>query len=284
MVTDFLARIIDLEPSAALSLFQVSNRFFQSACKSAFEELSVYDDVHCLTRPPRKSKLDLVLQKPDRKCSRIAFPNFCSFMARSVPGLSVLIISPQVPLGRCGNAPAEQHTTSISSASSSPRSALGSLLLESPLATEEDEKEDASQPVELSSRWDCFGIHTLPCLRELSLSHLSREGVKNLTAALPYLPHIEFLTLDFQFVDDTLLSGVSESCKKVANLTIRTSGTKMTDKGILAIFQGCNDLRSLTLSEVEGRLSKGIWSKIDSLPDSFKSFTYVMNETGPHHS
>lgn len=132
-------------------------------------------------------------------------------------------------------------------------------------------------------RWDAFMMLTLQCLDTLYISGLSVDGIRELQSFLSQASRLSFLTVDSQFVDDALLHQVAD-LKRLKQLLIKTSGTKMTDKGVTAVLENCDMLQGLTLTEVEGRLNKSLWSRLTSLPLDFNTLRLAFNEEGPHHS
>ncbi|SPO39838.1 uncharacterized protein PSFLO_05319 [Pseudozyma flocculosa] len=137
---------------------------------------------------------------------------------------------------------------------------------------------------ELCTKWSPDGIDGLGHLRRLYLSHLSLDGWRMLGASIPSLSNIETLSLDCQFVEDTVLCQIGETCKKLRHLCISTGGTKMTAKGLSAVLEGCYALESLTLVDVEGRLPRDTWSSIEPASDRFRTLRYVISTDGHHHS
>lgn len=135
----------------------------------------------------------------------------------------------------------------------------------------------------ISSRWDGGGISQLTKLKHLSVSHLSSEGIKALRSALGSMISLSNLTVDSRFADDQLLKQVGDMAA-IENVSVRCTGTKITDKGILWLMENSFSLQSLNLVDFEGRLSKNAWSSIDSLPNSFAHFRISFAEEGPHHS
>lgn len=59
---------------------------------------------------------------------------------------------------------------------------------------------------------------------------------------------------------------------------------QITDKGVLSLLEGSQSLCSLILTEVEGRLSKGLWGKVESLPPGLRTLKVAFHENGAHHS
>lgn len=61
---DLIARVIDLQPSTAISLLCLSSRFFSSACKAIYEETAFQDDHRSLTRPASRSRIEALIRYP----------------------------------------------------------------------------------------------------------------------------------------------------------------------------------------------------------------------------
>jgi hypothetical protein len=64
---------------------------------------------------------------------------------------------------------------------------------------------------------------------------------------------IEDMWLDFVWLDDSLCELLVAAGRRLTRLTLGTPGTKLTDRGILSILEGCDNLEELTLLEVEGK-------------------------------
>lgn len=138
------------------------------------------------------------------------------------------------------------------------------------------------------------------------------------------------MSVDSALFDDALAESLAEAGRGVREVWIRSTGTKLTDKGLsvgpnglqlciddaltwldfcdcrLALFEGCEELERLTLSEVQGqyffprialaiaqsrlthfdpsgRFSKSVWEKVE-WPDTFKHLRIEISDVGPHHS
>lgn len=171
-------------------------------------------------RPAQESlpSLDLTwsITAVRRITDRVPFGDFCSSLAQAAPGLSVLICRPNL-------ATADQNRMSPALLSTSP--SIGAVLAVG--ASNANDTSGETTPRQEPTRWHAEGISNLPCLRELSLSHLSSDGARALTLAMSRLPHLEYLTLDFLLLEDVLLAAVATNCKRLNELTIRTSGTKV---------------------------------------------------------
>ncbi|KAG8687361.1 peroxin, partial [Ceratobasidium sp. 395] len=127
-------------------------------------------------------------------------------------------------------------------------------------------------------KWDAPSISHLPPLAHLGLSRLSQAGASAL-AANP--PEARSLALDFVWLDDFVCERLARG--SVRKLVIGTGGTKLTDRGIGALMDGCEALEELELVDVQGRLSKTLWANVE-LPLTLDSFKIAMSEGGPHHS
>lgn len=136
-------------------------------------------------------------------------------------------------------------------------------------------------------RWDGPSLPmliTLP-VRALHLHSLSQAGARALGTLLSKLgdnSSIEELSLDFLWLDDALCDRIVQASKKLQRLCLSTSGTKLTDRGVLAVLE-IDSLEELKLQEVEGRLSKRLWQKAH-FPATLTRFSVDISEVGPHHS
>lgn len=92
----------------------------------------------------------------------------------------------------------------------------------------------------------------------LHLSRLSQTGARALSTFLSSLGEdflLESLTVDFIWLDDQLCEKIAETGRKLRSLRIGTSGTKLSDNGIIALVEGCDALEELVLDEVQGSLA-----------------------------
>lgn len=64
--------------------------------------------------------------------------------------------------------------------------------------------------------------------------------------------NVEDIWLDFLWLDDPLCESLVSAGRRLKRLRLGTSGTKLTDKGIIAILEGCDNLEELALLEVQG--------------------------------
>ncbi|BGP42089.1 hypothetical protein JCM10449v2_006091 [Rhodotorula kratochvilovae] len=138
-----------------------------------------------------------------------------------------------------------------------------------------------------SLRWDAPHLSALPLsLARLSLSHLSATGARSLAAALPAFPALEALDLARTlFVDDALLAEIGAGAKALRRLAVREmGGTKLSEVGLQALFDGCEALETLELECVEGRFSRTCWTKLAPLPSSLHTLRLVYSEQPPHKS
>jgi hypothetical protein len=63
---------------------------------------------------------------------------------------------------------------------------------------------------------------------------------------------LEELSIDFVWLDDQLCEKIVGAGGKLRKLRIGTIGTKLTDRGVIALIEGCDALTALTLDEVQG--------------------------------
>ena len=114
-------------------------------------------------------------------------------------------------------------------------------------------------------RWDSPSLPHLSTLQltRLFLSRLTQVGARNLLSFISRtadFSHLEEVQLDFLWLDDTLCEELSRSAKKLKRLRLGTSGTKLTDRGILAVLENCDALEEFELYEVQGSSFPGILS------------------------
>lgn len=107
------------------------------------------------------------------------------------------------------------------------------------------------------AKWDAPSLSLLSTisLTSLHLSRLSQSGARALSALLSSIGEystLEDLSLDFVWLDDSLCERIVEAGRRVRKLKISTSGTKLSDKGLVAIAEGCDALEDLVLEEVQG--------------------------------
>ncbi|KAG0145027.1 hypothetical protein CROQUDRAFT_659220 [Cronartium quercuum f. sp. fusiforme G11] len=141
----------------------------------------------------------------------------------------------------------------------------------------------------LPIRWDANGIDSLPSsLITLKISSLSSKGSKNLLNSFENILWSNLKNLNLNnslFIDDELLFYISTGSKKIKSLIIESmSGTKLTEKGIIKIFQNLDELEEIELIDVEGRFSKTGWLKLEDLPLTLKSIKFGYYEIGSYHS
>lgn len=131
-------------------------------------------------------------------------------------------------------------------------------------------------------RWDGDLLAQLPkTLTSISIGDLSADGVKALTRAASDLPNLVDVTLERSlFVDDPLVAAIAHQCSRMTSLRLRgITGTKLTDKGIIELFDASKSIEALELREVEGRLSKTLWDKVE-FRSNFQSLRVSYNEIG----
>lgn len=137
-------------------------------------------------------------------------------------------------------------------------------------------------------RWDAPSLHMLAALplTHLHLSRLSQAGARSLAILFSKLgdhSNLEDIALDFLWLDDSLCDKLVEASKKLRHLRLSTHGTKLTDRGVLAILEGVDSLEALEFIEIEGRLSKKLWEKVE-LPPALTELNIRISESGQHHS
>jgi len=101
---------------------------------------------------------------------------------------------------------------------------------------------------------------SLPLLTSLPLSklHITRLSLAGSGALLLLLSHLgedsllEDVSLDFVWIDGHLCQKLVEAGQRLKCLTIGTSGTKLTDAGLVALFNGCDSLVEFGLVEAQG--------------------------------
>ncbi|KAF8891680.1 hypothetical protein BD779DRAFT_1512431 [Infundibulicybe gibba] len=141
----------------------------------------------------------------------------------------------------------------------------------------------------VSTKWDAPSLPLLSYLpiTSLHLSQLSQPGARAFSSFLAKLGEVstlENLALDFIWLDDTLCNQVAESGSRLRKLTLRTSGTKLTDRGIVALLEGCHNLEVFIMDEVHGRLTRSLWTKPTQFPANLRCLRIIINEAGTYHS
>jgi hypothetical protein len=106
-------------------------------------------------------------------------------------------------------------------------------------------------------KWNALSLPLLSNLpiTVLVLNRLSQSGARALSALLSTTNEYSFLedvSIDFVWLDDALCERIVEAGRRLRRLKIGTTGTKLTDRGICAIVEGCDALEDLTLEEVQG--------------------------------
>lgn len=130
---------------------------------------------------------------------------------------------------------------------------LVSFSLDLPTPSPSDDKSHPPAP-KSAERWDANDISRLPIsLRSLSVSHVSLEGSRALASAFSSLPNLESLVVsECVFVDDAFMTSLGDA-RRLKKLRISSMhGTKLTEKGLGELFEGCTGLEELTLDSVEG--------------------------------
>jgi hypothetical protein len=101
-------------------------------------------------------------------------------------------------------------------------------------------------------------LSSLP-LTSLRLSRLSQAGARSLSVLLSNIGEystLEEISVDFVWLDDQLCERIVEAGGKLRRLRLGTSGTKLTDKGVVTLVERCDALEELTFDEVQGAMSR----------------------------
>jgi hypothetical protein len=163
-----------------------------------------------------------------------------------------------------------------------------------------------------TSKWSSPSLPLLAPLplTSLRLRHLSQLGSRALCTLLSNMSEyssLDDVSIDLVFLDDQLCERIVEAGRRIKRLIIGTSGTKLTDKGICTLLEGCDALEEFVLEEVQGnsffdftsallcylykeidshvgRLSRSLWTRPNHFPVGLKRFKILIRESGPHHS
>jgi hypothetical protein len=108
------------------------------------------------------------------------------------------------------------------------------------------------------SKWSCPSLALLSSLplTSLCLTRISQVGSRALSKLLSSLSEyssLDDLSIDFVFLDDQLCEKIVEAGRRLRRLKMGTSGTKLTDKGVCALLEGCDALEELFLEDVQGK-------------------------------
>ncbi|KAF8507772.1 hypothetical protein JB92DRAFT_675532 [Gautieria morchelliformis] len=131
-------------------------------------------------------------------------------------------------------------------------------------------------------KWDAPSLSLLAALpvTKLHITRLSQQGSRALAVLLSHLGEdslLEDVNLDFVWLDDLLCQKVVEAGRRIRRFKIDTCGTKLTDKGLISIFEGCDVLEDFGLVEAQGRLSRNLWFLTVSY--RVKGVSYSMHNT-----
>ncbi|KAJ7490182.1 hypothetical protein B0H11DRAFT_1912198 [Mycena galericulata] len=117
--------------------------------------------------------------------------------------------------------------------------------------------------------------HRCPSDIPAPVSPLSQPGARAFSAFLDNLGDeslLESLNVDFVWLDDALCEKIVDAGRKIQKQTLTTSGTKLSDKGIVSILEGCEALEELVLDEV----------RRTPPPPGLKTLRIDIAELGPH--
>ena len=112
-------------------------------------------------------------------------------------------------------------------------------------------------------KWDAPSLPLLAALpiTKLHITRLSQQGSRALAVLFTHLGEyslLEDVSLDFVWLDDPLCEKVVEAGRRIRRLKIGTWGTKLTDKGLVRIFEGCDGLEDFGLVEAQGELARDV--------------------------
>ncbi|GJJ06162.1 hypothetical protein Clacol_000351 [Clathrus columnatus] len=153
-----------------------------------------------------------------------------------------------------------------------------------------DKKTGISSSIQRSVvKWDAPSLPLLSGvpMTQLSITRLSRSGSLALMQLFEQLNEesiLEDVSLDLVWFEDLLCTWLVKAGRRIKKLQLGTSGTKLTDKHIITIFEGCEALEEFALVQAEARLSRKLWSKIKVVPPHLRKFNIAISESGPHHS
>ncbi|KAF7315313.1 hypothetical protein MIND_00045900 [Mycena indigotica] len=286
--TEIISRTIELDPSLSLTfLSSLGSQLHQSASRVLFYTVSLPDNANVLSGTPPRTNLHALLSNPSRYASSVrklsittpTFPNdgLWSFkpidtevlvsllkMCHAIEELAWESVLPP-PDGIC------ESLVSFNS-----RLARISFV-HPPFSPRSNIKWDApSLPL--------LGTSNLTSLR---VSRLSQSGARAFGQLLDHLGAtslLEVLSIDFIWLDDLLCDKIVAAGRKLRHLTLSTNGTKLTDRGLVTILEECHTLEEFVMDEVQGRLSKGLWTKPVSFASALKTVRVIISESGPHHS
>ena len=89
----------------------------------------------------------------------------------------------------------------------------------------------------------------------MHLSRLSQAGARALSVLLSNIGEdslLEDVGFDIVWLDDPLCEKIVEAGRRIHTLKLGTRGTKLSDRGIVTIVEGCENLEELILEEVQG--------------------------------
>ncbi|KAJ3817648.1 hypothetical protein F5880DRAFT_1618091 [Lentinula raphanica] len=138
-------------------------------------------------------------------------------------------------------------------------------------------------------KWDAPSLpllSTLP-LTSLSLSGLSQAGTRAFARMLSNIREesvIENLDIDLIWLDETVCEAIAEAGRKIRRMRISTNGTKLNDKGLISIMEECESIEELIFDEVQGRISRSMWTKPTTFSSALRCLRINISETGPNHS
>lgn len=63
---------------------------------------------------------------------------------------------------------------------------------------------------------------------------------------------LEDIAFDIVWLDDPLCEKIVEAGRRIRKLKLGTRGTKLSDRGIVKIAEGCENMEDFVLEEVQG--------------------------------
>ncbi|KIK67003.1 hypothetical protein GYMLUDRAFT_37033 [Collybiopsis luxurians FD-317 M1] len=138
-------------------------------------------------------------------------------------------------------------------------------------------------------KWDASSLPLLSSLpiTTISLSGLSQAGTRALVWMLRSLGQdsvLENLTIDLMWFDESLCEAIAASGRKIRRLHLSSNGTKLNDNGLISILESCDGIEELVLDEIQGRISRSMWTKPNVYPSALRCLRIYFSDTGPHHS
>ncbi|KIM26956.1 hypothetical protein M408DRAFT_175571 [Serendipita vermifera MAFF 305830] len=138
-------------------------------------------------------------------------------------------------------------------------------------------------------RWDGLSLPllsnlSLTTLRLSRLSHVGARSLSNLLSLLEEESSLESVSIDTNWLDESICQQLGHVCRKAKRLEFASDGTRLTDGCIVTLLSLCEYLEEFRLGDIQGRLSKALWEKVDDFPSHLKRFKISISEATLHHS